>query len=272
MKMRANFMTYERNKMKLNFFDKLPDSFFYLTGIKSLDRIKGIPAGEITEIVGPSGVGKSNLLHQIASYIAYKYPEIPVVYIDADNTFDPKKIEIYRKYLDTNEEILRKIIVYRPSDFKIFANYISKNFWERPIFILIDSIPNLVFPNMNIDDSQYKYTGRLERIIYKIGNFLNKFLLQSPSSVILTANQVRFSPQVVSQKSIYEKKIGLNPWSLWSQLRYIPALGKIWSNFVDNRFLIHKIRRNLRALQIIFSRHWRETTLLLEVKNEIIFK
>jgi len=271
-KMKDNFTTYnkdETSEKKISIF--WDEDFFYLTGIKAIDRLGGIPSGEITEIVGPPGVGKSNLLHQIASYIAYKYPNAFLLYVDSDNTFDPKKILVYSKYFNTDYSVvMKRIVVYRPSSFDIFAKYLMDTNMNKPIFLIIDSMPNFVFFNTrDIMDDSSDYQNK---IVYRIGVFLSNFLMQNKKSAILTSNQIRFSPQIINEKSKYEEKIKLKKWSLWAKLGYVPALGNIWSNFVDNRFLLHKIRRNLKALQVIYSRHWLETTLFVEVKKEIIFK
>lgn len=243
---------------------------FFKTGIRGLDSLGGLPSGEITEIVGAAGVGKSTLLHQIVAYVThhYGYSENKVLYVDADGTFDSNKLLSYSKRFDYDFEILSKrILVYRPLNLSDFIDYFKRNFLGDRVFLVIDSAPNLVFPNIEDVD---RISEQTRKNIVKLGNFLTNILLNSPNSTIIVANQLRAVPKNRDKpRDKYGWFFEKHPWS---KLGVYPALGVVWSYFVDNRFFIRDLKRNLKALQVIFSRHWPEMIKVVRLEEGIIFK
>lgn len=233
---------------------------FFRTNIKFIDNFGGIPLNEITEICGAAGAGKTKLMHQLTvSYISAVNNSL-VYYYDIDNTFDYKYIlRICEKINDCDRSaILDRILIQKHLDVTQLnksLKEIMKNTKSRNCLIVIDSVPNL-FINELLFESPDNWPIEQLKLIVLLGETLVRI---TKTCTILVSNQVRSDVRTAIEK----EKTNLLDFD------FIPALGSIWEEFVDNRFLIRKIKRDLRLLIVSFSSSFPETFGLVKFRNEL---
>ncbi|KGU28868.1 DNA repair protein RAD57 [Candida albicans P34048] len=75
--------------------NSLLDSEFISTGLPSIDRELGggIPIGEVTEIFGASGCGKSHFLFQLLSNCGKEFPTSKNIYISTESFLETKRLK-----------------------------------------------------------------------------------------------------------------------------------------------------------------------------------
>ncbi|MGQ4890862.1 MAG: ATPase domain-containing protein [Candidatus Njordarchaeia archaeon] len=244
----------------------------YYTGNRSLDEMGGIPYGEITEIVGPSGSGKTIFLHQIAvASFVNNDKNKKVIFFDTDLTFDSKRLyKVSSCFNMEPEKILSHVLVYQAADFSSLNKMLMKLDPSEVNLIIIDSITNL----LPMEESQLEENNYTQlRKIYKTGLMLLKFIRKAPKSSIVISNQVRFSPNRLDGRKKKEDSL-FGKWSgdLWLDENLAPSMGIVWEEFIDNRIYLKQIRRNMRAMYIVFSSGWPETIIVSNMEKGIIFK
>jgi len=252
-----------------NFLNTLKN---YPPGLSILDNFDGLPSGEITEIVGVSGSGKTMFLHQlsVANFLDGDLNKF-VLYLDSDFTFDSNKVKKLVEYFGLTENILKNILIYQPTDLSSFKKALKSVNLKQVKLIIIDSINNILHEDVIDEPPEDEY--RVLKKIFEFGNFLRKIVLNFPHIAISLANQVRYSPIKLDKRFEAENKF-YGGWSgnYWIDEGYAPSLGSYWEEFIDNRILLKNIRGGLKAIYIDFSSTWPETMETIKLVNGVIFK
>jgi len=238
------------------------------TGIAGIDSLGGLPAYEIIEICGSAGVGKSLLVQQLMiSYMCIK-KSVYTWYFDIDRTFNPE--HLLKLFPEREiEDALSRVYLYSPLDFSDFikklSEVISLKKDSKDNLLIIDSIPN-IFLDLG-DTSDEEILQELQIRIVQIGELLRKFVKEQNTVIVI--NHVR--SLVRKEKIIYEQKYFGEPSNLWLREGIIPALGGVWEYYVDTRYFLKKIRRDLRILIVVFSNSIPETFVTVKfVKGKFI--
>lgn len=242
------------NEKHLNVLCKTPLKYIK-TGIKFLDDLGGIPRNEITEICGPPGAGKTLFLGQIAFYHCMINPRDYVIFFDADKTLHPERFIHYCDVFGINcDKILNHIFLYdveSSEDIIATANRI-----KQCSLVIIDSVPSLFREKLYYDNKFRKYLRELVRF----GIYLRKI---TKHTTVVLSNQIR---AVVKKRENNRHLFSMNNTS-----ETVPALGAVWEEFVDNRLIIRKMRRDLRIFISSFSSSYPETFGLVKFSNEIFY-
>lgn len=92
----------------------LLDSEFISTGLPSIDRELGggIPIGEITEIFGASGCGKSHFLFQLLSNCRKEFPTSKNIYISTESFLETKRLKDFIGTTSSNIDTDLDLISY----------------------------------------------------------------------------------------------------------------------------------------------------------------
>ncbi|KAJ8770993.1 hypothetical protein K2173_022894 [Erythroxylum novogranatense] len=137
------------------------------TGVEGIDTILqgGLRRGQLTELVGPSTSGKTQVCLQIASNVA-KNQTGSVVYIDTCNSFSPQHIKqfVIQNSFSASDEVRSKTVqkvmsnIFCHSVFNIFAmfdvlRHLENNLRSQMqivnsmvLLVIIDSLSSLVTP------------------------------------------------------------------------------------------------------------------------------
>ncbi|XP_046840584.1 DNA repair protein RAD51 homolog 4-like [Xenia sp. Carnegie-2017] len=133
------------------------------TGCSPLDEIlgRGLYSGEITEIFGLSGVGKSQFCLSIATHVADELAK-NVLYVDTGTGFNSERIYeiLSKKHNDTNVINLKKCMtrIQCVKTFEIFHAFIlldqikkqlsceENSFYKDVVLLVFDSVDNIVSP------------------------------------------------------------------------------------------------------------------------------
>src|SRR5437667_11807457 len=92
-------------------------------------------AGTITDIFGPAGSGKTQLVMQICANL---HDTDNIIYEDTSGGFRPERMLDLMKSRGRNDKLLDKIIVSRITNTAEQVNYISKILVLNAILVVID--------------------------------------------------------------------------------------------------------------------------------------
>ncbi|KAK2989683.1 hypothetical protein RJ640_015532 [Escallonia rubra] len=112
----------------LNGMDLLEDAqqnkHLLSTGCERIDFLLqgGLREGHLTELVGPSSSGKTQVCLQVASNVAKEYSG-SVVFFDTGNSFSPKRIEQILGQLSDHSDIEVKLL-FVASSFYVYHSYV----------------------------------------------------------------------------------------------------------------------------------------------------
>mgnify|MGYP000288816541 CR=1 FL=1 len=241
---------------------------YFLTGIAFFDKHGGFPLYEITEICGAAGAGKTILLHQLAFRFLYSYREGIALYIDADKSFNPKRIvKLCLANSIEARSLLSRIYVYQINDLhgmmRTVIGKIKENASDHEVLLIIDSVPTILESELLFKDEEAWSSEYLHTVV-KLGVFLQKI---SDGCTIVVSNQVR--AYIKEDKSLMESKVfGQHIEDIWTVEKVVPALGRVWELFIDNRFYIKKLRRDRRLIITIFSSSYPETFGMIKFRDE----
>jgi len=216
---------------------------FLRTSLSLLDQCLsgGIPIASITEIVGPSGAGKTQFCHML-SVIATMPLEHSglngsVLYFDTEMSFSAERIAEIAKAIDmqffsSSENLLKlflNIIVFPYKD--TCSNLITKMekidelIIEKKVkLIIIDSIASLAKMESELQKRQ--------ALLSKLASVL-KFLAESFAIPIVLTNQV------------------ISHYGDDKVFNSVPALGTLWSHSVNTRLVLEIANDNSKRKMII---------------------
>ncbi|KAB0804844.1 hypothetical protein PPYR_01814 [Photinus pyralis] len=203
------------------------------TGCPSIDSVTsgGIPINGLTEIAGPSGVGKTQLCLQLAITV-----QLPAglgkgaIYICTEDLFPSKRLHQLAACF-SDHKVMDNVFVEHISDYEQLRRCcqirIPMLLLKRPIgLVVIDSIAGV----FRSDSATVDYSQR-SREFSTIVTSLNKLCLQYGIAVVVT-NQV-----------------GDNSMKGRSE----PCLGLAWSNLVTCRFWISRELEGVRNFEVVFA-------------------
>lgn len=201
-----------------------------------------ISVGEITEICGPSGSGKTYFLHRLAFSVG-RQKDYKVIFFDFDHSFRPEALpHIARE----EKNVLSSIYTYPPlntKDFLARLKNLRKEFSSK-LLLIVDSVTNL-FAETRGDPSQ-----RREKMI-KVGEKLRKNL--GEAFTVVLSNQIRSTIKRRENKKEETEKFGSWRGNLWNDFGFLPALGRTWEYFIDNRILFKRSGMKVIALPVFSS-------------------
>ncbi|KHJ48301.1 Rad51 [Trichuris suis] len=240
-----------------------------VTFCESLDAAigGGVPLGQMTEFVGPSGMGKTQLCLQLA--VDARIPEPlggvdgEVVYIDTECTFRIGRLEqIARFAIDhctstaesemqrsalenfTMEKILSGIYVQRCTDLNGFRRcvhllqeFVSAN--KKVKLIVVDSIATHL---------REQFASAIER------NHVVQSVILQLLSVALRFNTAIFLTNQVTTK-----------WTKYGESYTAPCLGPILTSNCSHQLFVYKKRGSTRYIRLIKSTTGMPCTILLDV-------
>lgn len=228
------------------------------TGVNQIDYILngGIQKGQITEIFGPGGSGKTCFCCQVAI-------NQNAVYITTEHPVELIQRRIKEISSHTNADISR-IRIYRANDATSLRIILLKLRSQlKPDCIIIDSIPFLY-------DYQMKTTSLAnpDQFIEKWQDLNLKKLAYDLDTAVVVVNHV-VAIRVLEPKNVFdyaEQRTYLEGGKMYGIDRYRPALDTDWSLYIDTRLkLVNDDGR--RTLSTIYSKHSPPNSIVLEMSE-----
>ncbi|MGI0069775.1 MAG: ATPase domain-containing protein [Nitrosopumilaceae archaeon] len=171
------------------------------TGIAGLDKLLGggIAAGTVTDIFGPSGTGKTQIVMQIC---LNSIKDGKIIYQDTSGGFRPERILQLIKSKLLDEKLLDKIMVARVTNIAEQIDYVNKISEVNPILLVIDSITDLfTFEYSRESNSLEKHVKFMEYM-----HMLGMLSIQKKISIVVT-NTVRQADE--SERESLDKSISM---------------------------------------------------------------
>uniref|UniRef100_A0A8D8PV70 DNA repair protein XRCC3 n=1 Tax=Cacopsylla melanoneura TaxID=428564 RepID=A0A8D8PV70_9HEMI len=191
----------------------------------------GLRTGGITEIVGESGCGKTQLCLQLCLSLQISQPNQGVLYICTESVFPTARLaQLCNLSPLASSKCSDNIFIthcYEFADLKHTLETQTGFIQKKVGMLIIDSIAG-IFRNTYPDD---KYVQRAHDMRY-LAHYLHDISIKHNLAVICS-NQVT-SAMTHSDKSV-------------------PALGLSWANLVTNRLVLSKSPFNQRTLTVEFS-------------------
>ncbi len=146
------------------------------SGCSSVDRLLkgGFPLHQINFVYGEASTGKTVLATQCAVETAVR--EFKVLYIDSDGSFTPHRLES----LMVREEVARRIVVFRPDDFRDQVRIIETLetlLTKAPVFLVADSITGLYRAALRKPKEAFAYNRELNRELAYLSDLAKRFRL-----------------------------------------------------------------------------------------------
>lgn len=252
------FEMYEEKRRKINFLS---------LSIEQLDNSLGggVPVGNVTEITGPSGVGKTQFCFML-SVLATLPAALgglngQVIYIDTESTFSAERVmEIAHSRLPevyTSEkqlmQLMQRIFVYSASTTEALKEILQKIEWDiirtSAKLVIIDSVASLVRKEFGTAGLK----SRIERSNLVLEqSALLKNLAETLGIAVVVTNQVTSQfPSSDATASLENKNSDV---ALTSGPEHIvPALGITWAHSVNTRFLLQFKSSDQRQLLLAKS-------------------
>jgi RAD51-like protein 2 len=225
-----------------------------ITFSKHIDRVLGggLQIGQLTEIVGVPGIGKSQIAMQLA--VDVHIPEClggvegESVYIDTEGSFTPIRAAEMAKYL--NEHLIRTakantakadpMVVMRAAmsatrDKILGGIHVFRVHDQTELIALIHQLPSFIDMNgrvklVVIDSIAFHFRQDLQdsttrnRLLSTIAQMLHQYAYKYKLGILVT-NHVT-------------TKVDQDAFGMRGQNRIVPALGEHWSHCVTNRLLL----------------------------------
>lgn len=165
---------------------------YFPTGITSLDSFLsgGIVSGEITQISGDEGSGKTQLCHSLAASVANSGGR--VVYLDTESTLSAERIVIMlkKKYPTVNPrdsiQLIQVVRIFSVTDLlQVLHLFLHE---ENISLLIIDSILGVLVPHFTHLDDQGDQREQYA-VIREVHRLLASFRVRHPSTgIIVTAS------------------------------------------------------------------------------------
>ena len=153
----------------------------------------GLPVGQILELVGPGGVGKTQLCMWLAVRIALRDPNSRVIFISSDNSLDAVRMKSFLPLDTALEDCLGRIQVQYCFDAEALLQYLYETrdavlanemgFGRRteatPSLLIIDSVAPLISPLLTKNPFGHS-------IIFALRQVLLEIAAASKATVVLT--------------------------------------------------------------------------------------
>ncbi|KDP44181.1 hypothetical protein JCGZ_05648 [Jatropha curcas] len=223
--------------------DALQNKHVLSTGFEGIDALLGggVREGQLTELVGPSSSGKTQVCLQVAANVAIQHTG-SVIFMDTGNSFSPQRIEHFVHRISGsafNENFVQKVMsnILCHSVFDIFSMFDVLRQVEIGLksqqckgdckvrSIIVDSISSLITPVLGGSGSQ-------GHALMTSAGFLLKKLAHEHNIAVLVTNHM-----VTGE--------GGNPK---------PALGESWKSIPHVRLLLSCDHRN-NACKISILKH-----------------
>jgi len=221
--------------------EKIRKKEFLTTGCKALDNILGggVQTGEITELIGAYGSGKTQTQFTILTVNLGENPDMGAIFLDSEDTFSTKRIREIAKArgYDADSILKRTIVVTAPASeqFLVTVDEMPRMINEKNVkLILLDSL---------IAPFRSEYVGR--EILWYRQQLINKLLrrLLNYATIfnlaVVVTNQVVARPEAVYTTDV----VAQNP----------PAGGHIVAHGCSTRVYFRKASENKRIARIIDS-------------------
>ncbi|GLT65054.1 hypothetical protein SLA2020_375060 [Shorea laevis] len=211
--------------------DALRNKNFLTSGLEEMDMFLhgGFRVGQLTELVGPSSSGKTQVCLQVASNVARKYNG-SVVYLDTGNSFSPQRIAqtLGQSSDPANSQVkyqnLQNIMgnIFCQSVFDIFGLFDALHQLQFQLksqngkgdcqarLLIVDSVSSLITPVLGGNGSQ----GRA--LMVAVGFLLKKLAHEHNLTVLVTNHTVAGEGGICK-----------------------PALGESWKSIPHVRLLLH---------------------------------
>ncbi|XP_058830171.1 DNA repair protein RAD51 homolog 4 [Topomyia yanbarensis] len=220
------------------------------TGIRGLDLLLegGLLPGQVLEVCGESGSGKSQLCTSLAINIAQKQ-KLDVFYCDTKSDFSARRVHrILTLRNCTNQEIqetMKRVKVERIFSPEILIECMENildqiDNLETLKVIIIDSLPALWYMHQNSKSNCYPL-GMLTRLV----GLLRKLSSESLIAIVVVNLQVRSSDYLAqnsTRRTIHSK--GVTTY---------PALGKFWETAPTTRILLSKLNNSSTGYERLLS-------------------
>ncbi|XP_060215935.1 DNA repair protein RAD51 homolog 4 isoform X1 [Lycium barbarum] len=223
--------------------DALQNKRFLPTGCRSIDAFLhgGLKEGYLTELVGTSSSGKTQICLQTASAVAKNWGKI--VFLDSGNSFSPKRVaQIVTQTPDLSayevdkalQQVMNNILCMSVFDiFTLFEvlhqlkNNLRSQIDKHIKMLIIDSISSLITPILGGGGAQG------HALMVSVG-FLLKRLAHEHDISILVTNHMVGGERGTSK----------------------PALGESWRSIPHVRLLLSKDHiRNIRSMSVLRHPH-----------------
>lgn len=191
-----------------------------------MDRLLGggIYSGEVTEIVGVSGAGKSQLCHCLISSLLYQTANFGCLYVDTRASFSPQRVQqivnfrLQQKSVANLQRVLHVPVEDMPQILSLAAQLHHDNIiQEKNIRLLvIDSVTSLFSPLLQGD------------LLSESLGYLSHF-----SQVLLTLAHHRRLAIVVTNDMVAAVGAGAKP-ALGKQWAHVPSVSLLLQHHVQH--------------------------------------
>lgn len=197
--LQAQFAAFPQNALHL-YHQLLSTLAIFSTGCPRLDDILdgGIYTGEITEIVGPPAIGKTQLCHSLLTTVCLE-TQRSILYIDTGGNFSPERIFEILKSKRTSD-VESKDILQRIHSVKIYDIFeLMKTLEELKLclcsqvhvlyqslkLIILDSVTSIISPHLGIQNSDGQ--GLMVHLAHLLKNICSDHAL----AVVMCNNTVK---------------------------------------------------------------------------------
>uniref|UniRef100_A0A803Q7G5 RecA family profile 1 domain-containing protein n=1 Tax=Cannabis sativa TaxID=3483 RepID=A0A803Q7G5_CANSA len=207
--------------------DALRNKLVLSTGCDGIDLLLegGLREGQLTELVGPSSSGKTQVCLQAASNVAKKQMGHRVIYIDTSNSFSPQRIACFvdlaegRRLQNVMNNIFCRSVFDIFTMFRVLhqleSNMRSQRGPQMVRLIIVDSISSLITPILGGSGSHG------HALMVSAGYLLKKLAHEHNLAVLVTNHTVGGEGGVPK-----------------------PALGETWKSIPHVRLLLSRDREN----------------------------
>ena len=195
----------------------------------------GIEEGELIEVSGEYGAGKSQFCHTLICTIIVQSANEPVVWLDTEGTFKPERLaEIAEKRGLNVEEALNRVHVLQPLSTAAQMEALKKIAEIKPKLIIVDSLITLYREEYIGRENLPERQGLLRTFIASLKRYVRE-----NNCVAVATNQVIGNPEVL-------------PFMTYEQ-RVLVCGGHTVYHSIDARIQIRKAKENKRVARLIDS-------------------
>jgi RecA/RadA recombinase len=230
----------------------------YRTGMPGIDKmlLGGLCLGEVTEILGPTAVGKSQFCLMLTGYIA-STTNANVIYIDTSNSFSVSRlsqmhfswIQRATSYVKPIEAALNSIKVVSSfsllSCWDVLSNIRSKlescreedDFYSNLRILVIDSIHDILSPILGPASIGHSMMAQFARALKALARTFNIAIVVTNRVTTTGLTGTHISGTIFSSGSYGNQEHSATTGALLDKSALKPALGSVWLSVPDTRIL-----------------------------------